>query len=282
MRSAYHLELNFFGYIISISTNNVSIFEQINYIYKHYVIQTIPKTADIDYYFKINSNKNVSYFISDLIKEKAIVVTHGDNINNLKKWESNMTFLPPIMAPYFERKFSFFHGCAIRYLDETIMLLGESRTGKTTLAMNYLNHGAKLISDDLVVIDNANIQVLPFKKPMGIRDTSPFFHNKSVQMAIKNKPDNIPTFFVKELNLTTELIHAEEVKGWCYYESPSSIDKIYFLDRFVPAKISGKEFMMKMLTMNYKSYNPIQVISKIYQNLTSKPVSIPLHQREIV
>ena len=83
------------------------------------------------------------------------------------------------------------------------------------------------------------------------------------------------------MDLTSELIHAEEIEGWTYFEDESKIDQIFFLSSETVG-INGGIFLSNMLRMNYQCSNPIKVISNIYKNLNSSPKFIPLHHREII
>lgn len=271
------ITLNFFGYIISISSNSKSILEQIKYIYRHY----ISENTEISYYFDIELNSDHKYLVSELLESNDVKVYHGKSLNSMDIWKSKSTFLPPITAEYFSNEFSFFHGCAVRYKNETILFIGPSRSGKTTLSMKYMNNGAQLISDDLIIIKNKDFKILTFKKPIGLRKTSSIFFEEKVQKAIKSKPGFLSTFYIESLDLTSELIHAEEIEGWTYFEDESKIDQIFFLSSEI-GEINGGVFLSNMLRMNYQCYDPIRVISNIYKNLNSLPKFIPLHHREII
>ena len=276
----YESVFNFFGYIISINVNKKYINNQIRYIYKHYLIEKVDEKK-IDYYFRIVINSDTHFLVSDLLTSKKVIVLHGKSKEDLKTWDSKHTFLPPITSDYFENKFSFFHGCAIRYFDITYGIFGQSRSGKTSLAIDLMDKGAKLISDDLIIIDNKTSKVYPFKKPLGIRNTSSFFYQDKIKRAKRKQPEDFPTFFIKKLNLKTELIHAEDVIGWQYYELPTIINKILIFDKFGEGDLTGEEFIKKMLQFNYQSNNILVMLGNLYNNLDSKPKYIKPHTRSL-
>ncbi len=57
-------------------------------------------------------------------------------------------------------------GVQLGLIIKQLLFLVPSRSGKTTLIMELLEYGHRLISDDLLVIDNETGEILPFKKPI--------------------------------------------------------------------------------------------------------------------
>jgi hypothetical protein len=63
------------------------------------------------------------------------------------------------------------HGCALSTgSDEGIIFPAASLSGKTTLSLGLMQRGFKPISDDLLVIDSINFEIISFPKPITIRE----------------------------------------------------------------------------------------------------------------
>lgn len=72
--------LNFFGYVISVKSNDDDVISQIAYIYKDYLEL---KKQEIAYYFYIENKKKCKFVMSELLNNESIVVYHGKD----KKYE---------------------------------------------------------------------------------------------------------------------------------------------------------------------------------------------------
>ena len=66
------------------------------------------------------------------------------------------------------------HGAAVAVAGRAVLLVGQSHSGKTTLAAWLASrHGAGFIADEVAGIDDRGC-VLPFARPLGIRADGPF------------------------------------------------------------------------------------------------------------
>lgn len=61
------------------------------------------------------------------------------------------------------------HAAAVARARRSIILVGESGAGKTTLTLHLASIGWDYVTDDLVVLD-AQGQLMPFPKPLGIKE----------------------------------------------------------------------------------------------------------------
>ncbi|WP_453993375.1 hypothetical protein [Bacillus nitroreducens] len=250
--------------------------KQIAYIYKEYVDH---QTTSIDYYIKIDNRSSYNIMVSELLTNDKIVILHGTDEDSLDKWVDEATFLPPITLPFFRDKYSFFHGCAIRINHKTVAIFGPSRSGKTTLMMKLMEEGHPLISDDLLVIDNKTGEILPFKKPIGLRNTTREYYEDKFKKIVDKLPNEIPTFHIEDTGLITELIHISDVPGWEYYDHVSKIDSVFFVDQHTEPVADPYEFFTLISKQACLSDNPFKTVLKIFKNLSS--TSMRLNIRDI-
>jgi len=262
---------DFFGNIISIKTNNSELLQQLNYIYRDYIIYDNQK---IDYYMEITCPVN-TMITSVLLTSDEMTVYHGSDEENLKKWDdTESSFLPPITLPFFRNKYSFFHGCGIQLNGKNILVFGPSKAGKSTLMMRLLEDGGKLITDDLLVINNKTKEIIPFKKPMGLRSTTKEFYEKRFRNLIEKLPSEVPSFYFRDTGLITELIHINDVPGWDYSESQGGIHHILFIGQDFRVINDSFEFFSLIQEQSCLSNNPVDIFLNIYQNLESIPQMI--------
>jgi hypothetical protein len=76
-----------------------------------------------------------------------------------------------LLADLLERTGGLFvlHGLAVAQQGQSLIVSAPSGFGKTTLAVHLAQRGFGLLTDDLVGIDRATGQVLPFPKTLGLR-----------------------------------------------------------------------------------------------------------------
>lgn len=67
------------------------------------------------------------------------------------------------------KNFVFLHAGAVAFEEKVILLIGASRTGKTTLTVDFVRSGAKYFTDDCAVVDR-DAQIYPLPKPLSIRN----------------------------------------------------------------------------------------------------------------
>lgn len=62
----------------------------------------------------------------------------------------------------------FFHAAALTYKNQTVMMVGESGAGKSSMTWGLLRHGFKYLSDELVPIDQ-DLKIYPFARAVNLK-----------------------------------------------------------------------------------------------------------------
>lgn len=62
----------------------------------------------------------------------------------------------------------FFHAAALTYNNKTVMVVGESGAGKSSMTWGLLRHGFKYLSDELVPIDQG-LKIYPFARAVNLK-----------------------------------------------------------------------------------------------------------------
>lgn len=145
--------LNFFAF--KILTNEICVIETI-YLYfgEHYTAQTsVTKCI-----YEVKIIKHMEHYD----------VLYADN--RYKTIDPIKTLFKLYMNEIYNIKnYYLFHGAAIELNKKTILLLGHTHMGKSTLTAYILKMGGAYLTDDCVMISNKSIMVCPFTLPIHLR-----------------------------------------------------------------------------------------------------------------
>lgn len=138
------------------------------------------------YYFTLfDQLEDYNYYNTDIIvtnisikkmeKEVSIKCNNRSRIANNNPNEVMAVLAEFCTDDFLDQKrnnWCLFHGAAIS-LDKNnaCLFLGSTGTGKSTLAYYLSYNGAYLCTDDMIIIDENTMQVLPFPKPVYLRST---------------------------------------------------------------------------------------------------------------
>lgn len=163
MLSEYYY--NFFNMTIVLETNDSPFTDLINAIlgdirceYKNDIIATITQEFDGDYYV-FKANNEIFLKCKDL--QRAALEISSEIINRFVHNSNGLLYL---------------HAGAVQKNDKVIIVVGGSRSGKTSLVSVLINrYGYKFLSDEIVPIVLSNGNVVPFHRALSIRkETLPF------------------------------------------------------------------------------------------------------------
>lgn len=68
-----------------------------------------------------------------------------------------------------KENFLVLHGMAFSYNNQTVLSLGHTHTGKSTLSCFFLYKQYEVLTDDLIVLDRDSLSILPLKTPIKLR-----------------------------------------------------------------------------------------------------------------
>jgi|AKZA01.1.fsa_nt_gi hypothetical protein len=217
--------LNYFGYTIKIDSE-ISIINRISSIFKEFI--TDDKNI-ISIYFRVEPTERSSNF--ELVSSQdKFRINYSYDGKSYQNWEFRDTFLPPLQLSPFANKYFVLHGCAMRYKSKTIAFLAPSMAGKTSLLLYLISKGFKAISDDLLFIDFTKQKVLPYKKPVGVRETGLDIIPKLRDMLNKCINNDTMIFYNFE-GKRTWLTHLDDLfQDNVFYEKESKIDIFIKID----------------------------------------------------
>ncbi|MDY4622366.1 MAG: hypothetical protein SPC85_05475 [Eubacteriales bacterium] len=235
----FSTKLKFFGVDVAILSENSKLIDRINYIFRYYL--TYDRETQIWFRVSIVKNAVKNPILADdgLLTNGAALIEYSYDSVNYHSWFFEDTFLPPLQIPPLAGKYLVLHGCAIRVCNQTALIIAPSFGGKTMLVYHAVKNGAKCITDDIIFLDNNTI--IPYKKPVGIRDT-----NHEAIKDLKAVKGLFPLVLMNPLHQVTHLIHLDDLFEHAYYEEKSSIDWI-----IVPDKNSvGSPVEMEMYSLH--------------------------------
>ncbi|MBA7519879.1 hypothetical protein ES705_11967 [subsurface metagenome] len=180
---SFSLFLNFYGHIIEIHTNSIKLFDHFNRIYIYFVNKNNEKISLSKFYaLEENSHEFSSFFHrifpnrnfrgNLLISEELNLIFLISKYNNLAYTLAN--FMMQTLALKTSKHYLNIHAATI-IKDKTCFLFpGSQHCGKTTISIELIKRGYKLLSDDFSIINRKTLKVLPFPRALNIReDTLP-------------------------------------------------------------------------------------------------------------
>lgn len=220
----HNTNLNFFGTEMVVFSDNEILIDRINFIFRYFLSDcTSPQI-----FFKVSTRKktigNPLLLDDGLLTNRTAVISYSYDNKKYYSWDYNDTFLPPLQIYPLAGRFLVLHGCAIMIKGRTIVFVSPSFGGKTTMVYYALKQGASCITDDLVFIENGN--VIPYKKPVGIRETN---HVAITDFNVRK--DVHPLTLINPQGLATHLVHLDDLFNVPYVEDPSSIDWFVIPDK---------------------------------------------------
>lgn len=110
----------------------------------------------------------------DLISQDQVHLKYKNNIYKYRQnnWVAQLFQLLPVIYMDALPNFVFLHGSCFCVNDNIVMLLGHSRSGKSTTMYNFLlNHAVKYVSDEIIAIEPIKKYILPLSnKPIQLRE----------------------------------------------------------------------------------------------------------------
>lgn len=230
----YKLQLNFYGFLLEL---NFAHLEDIT-LYKYYF------NYFINHFSYINS-KLATNWIADsgrqafsktlentqYLKEVQVILNDTTfSYDRFRCQPSQPSLIPPLhLSPFCDRHIGF-HGAAVAHNQRSILIFGKNNSGKSTYSINLILKGYKFLSDDTIIYDVWNNQVLAFPRPIGLREGTLKAHPN-----IKNLLHHKQLIRYKAVDYTHLMIYPEELFPGCIvdYAEPYAA---FFLNH-----VSGKQ-----------------------------------------
>jgi hypothetical protein len=214
------VDLSFFNCVVRINSSNSHLRKRISYIFKNFLIND----SKPDVYFQVEPKTDNSELTSSSEEFEILFSYDGKSYSH---WNYKDTFLPPLRISPLSGKYIVLHGCATRMNERTSVFLAPSMAGKTSLLMALINSGHKAISDDLLFIDVSSMELMIYKKPVGIRETGLNLFPDLKYKLESNFSNDVPLFYNTN-GKKTWLIHLEDIYDKnVYFDRPSKVDFIF-------------------------------------------------------
>jgi len=198
-----------------------------------------------DYILKFNEALIVADFKNKRIKVNYMIV--NPEVLNLLKW----TIKRLIINTAEESGFIYIHGAALRYKGKNIIFSGDSCSGKSSCLLRLYRAGAKLISDDNILVKD--MQLIPFCLKTTInQDLAERFNIENINLKFDAR-DNL----MKENTKGADILifpkiwnhKLSEIISVTKAEAVEELKKIYFREiRIMDLPALNKDILFK----NYK------------------------------
>lgn len=270
-KNKYGIYLNFFGSKVFINTSHSRDADWIKFIFRYYLTEP---TNDFD--VEIDFSCDINTFRDTFLKNRC-VYDFGVKVKgmNEERWNSNNTPLPPFLLPPLAGNYMLCHGCAVlsKY-NKLNIIIGPSMSGKTATLLRFIDLGFKMVADDLLVIKVSEAKLIPYYKPIGLREGTLLCYphlNEKIQ-----PQNNIPSLVFKNDNgKRTWLVHMDDLYPDCYCTENeiNGIANIFFISnnqKNEVMQISPIQAIDKMMNSymysNIETSSAIKTIANIVKN----------------
>jgi len=192
--SKHNIVLDIFGSIIYIEAKHTKFIDDLRdfiglretSLWRPYDFKIYAEWESLDPYFyrarPLSSNNEL----------KGIYFEHN---NELKIWNSHRPPFPPTDIGGFNNNIAAFHSAALEYCSgKAMLILGNQRTGKTTLSINLVNsYNYSLLTDEVSYFLNGKNLVEPFPRWFNLVNANNIFEKNTVSAnQIVNKISSDP------------------------------------------------------------------------------------------
>lgn len=224
------LGFHFFGIDVSVYVSTKEDADHLSYYFNDFLKNNI--TPKIEFKLLTNPYGN---FINNLLNsdiEKIILY----RVKKLGEWiiydrfrnQSNYPSpIPPFTFKPLVDQFQIFHAAALKSpINQSILLVGNSFSGKSLLTLALLKKKWHFLSDDIAVLSRTNFKLYPFTRPIGIRTNSIELLPWLKEMpALKYK---IGYTYQSDFGIT-HMIHVHDLFPE-NDDSPTIVNAVYFLE----------------------------------------------------
>lgn len=175
----YSLYLNFYGHTTSLKTNSRRLFEHIQKNYTFFVcepqkvqsafVALDEEASDITGYFN-QLFPGRSFTGSLLMADELDLLFVLSKYSNLAYTFTSLMFQSMVL--HLSKDYFTLHAAALVKGETGFLFPGSQHCGKTTLTLELIKRGYRLLSDDLAIIGRKTLEVMPFPRALNIRERS--------------------------------------------------------------------------------------------------------------
>lgn len=161
----------FFDVTVTVKSPAYSDITTLNHIFRAFPAKE-GNLPHITFYLMVDE-PNISFLQSLLMPYLSYCnrTIYYEKDGRYEQWLYPDTPLPPFAISPLKGAYFLVHGCAVvTENNKGLIFPAPSMSGKTTLTLELVRRGLKCLSDDLLVIDPNTLHILPYPKPVGIRE----------------------------------------------------------------------------------------------------------------
>lgn len=176
----YSLGLTFYGYKSALLTNSKRLHD---HICKNYNFFAGPYTGSADSLFVVldEESSDISPYFDTLFPGRkfrgSLLIADELDLIFVVSTYSNLAYtlaclMFQSMVLHLSPGYFNLHAAALVKGETGFLFPGSQHCGKTTLTLELIKHGYKLLSDDLAIINRKTREVMPFPRALNIREKS--------------------------------------------------------------------------------------------------------------
>jgi|GEM_PF-3620176 len=210
----YKLQLNFYGFLLDLNFTHLEDVTHYKYYFNYFINKSTSVKSRLETNWIADSGRQAFSKILEAPQYfKEIQVIHNNTTFLYDRFSykpSQPSLIPPLHLSPFCNHHIGFHGAAVAYDQKSILIFGKNNSGKSTYSINLIFNGCKLLSDDTIIYDAWNNQLLAFPRPIGLREGTIEAHPQ-----IKNILHNKKFIRYQSVDYTHLMISPEELFPGC-------------------------------------------------------------------
>lgn len=147
---------------------------------------------------------------ADYARGVAQAVTTGCSAQWSQQYIYNCIFFPPLIEWLGRNSIFVFHGGAVAWDEDGVVVMGPSGSGKTTAVLSLLQAGFRFLTDDIgLLFDGAKLRVSGLSEPINLCPDAPrlFAHLRSVAPIFDGDAKQ---------SLPLEALEGVQTRQWCH------------------------------------------------------------------
>ena len=176
----HSLFLDFYGYNVDIYTNSLRLYEHVRRTYVYFVKETYNEGKPQSLFIALDEDaSDISSYSHRLFPGRrfrgSLLIPRELGLIYLISKYSNLAYalaslMIQSMALNLSKDFFNVHAAALVKDKKGFLFPGSQHCGKTTLTLELIKKGYKLLSDDLAIINRSSLEVMPFPRALNIRE----------------------------------------------------------------------------------------------------------------
>jgi outer membrane lipoprotein-sorting protein len=222
----HSLNLNFYGFLLELNFMYSDDLAHYEYYFKYFTEQSFDGKTNLRTIWTAENQPFVEALENPEYIKSIYIILNEEEVflyDKFKNRSSKPSLIPPLHLSPFNNQHIGFHGAALVRDHKAVLIFGKNNSGKSTCSISLIMNSYRFLSDDLIIYDFKNNQVLAFPRPIGLREGT-----LKAYPEIKNSLLNKQLIRYKAVDYTHLMVAPEELFPGCTTHLATPIVAIFF------------------------------------------------------